>query len=237
MNWDWAKAVERNSEKLKPIIAALFAMLGLTESSMMAGRIPRELHRKVLRILRPAEAAVRRLIVIAARGLEVKAPPSRPMAKGQKITAKKNKDKVLRPIFKLEDSRAPMLPPVRRGKPARFGPRIHSWPYDTFFESQRIKSEILAAKAALAADGRVDGSRLSLRLQAIAMALGDLPKQAKRLARWKARRERIAAKRLIYTSPLLRRLHWLPEKSRHEAEDVLRECQLLAWAATHPDTS
>ena len=75
---DWDLAIKRNSEALQGIIAALFAMLG----DVTVARIPQPLHRAVLRILRPAESAVRRLIVIAARGLVVKVAPSRPMPKG-----------------------------------------------------------------------------------------------------------------------------------------------------------
>ena len=77
MDWDWA--IKHNSEALKGIIAALFAMLG---DATTVSRIPHPLHRAVLRVLRPAESAVRRLIVIAARGLVVKVAPSRPMPKG-----------------------------------------------------------------------------------------------------------------------------------------------------------
>ena len=84
-NLDWALAIERNSEALKGIIAALFAMLGL-DGEVPVGRLPRSVHRAVLRVLWPAESAVRRLIIIAARGLVVKlaaAPPiSRPMPAG-----------------------------------------------------------------------------------------------------------------------------------------------------------
>ena len=78
-NWDWA--IKRHSEALKGIIETLFAMLGLVGEATV-GRIPQPLHRAVLRVLRPAESAVRRLIVIAARGLVVKVAPSRPMPKG-----------------------------------------------------------------------------------------------------------------------------------------------------------
>ena len=74
---DWALAIERNSEALKGIVAALFAMLGLVGEATVS-RIPQPLHRAVLRVLRPAESAMRRLIVIAARGLVVKLVPSRP---------------------------------------------------------------------------------------------------------------------------------------------------------------
>ena len=72
MDWamDWDLAIKRNSEALKGIVAALFAMLGL-DGSETVSRIPHPLHRAVLRVLRPAESAVRRLVVIAARGLVV----------------------------------------------------------------------------------------------------------------------------------------------------------------------
>ena len=64
---DWARAIERNSEALVGIVEALFTMLGLVGSATVS-RIPQPLHNAVLRVLRPAESAMRRLIVIAARG-------------------------------------------------------------------------------------------------------------------------------------------------------------------------
>ena len=79
---DWNRAIERNSEALKDIVAALFTMLELAGEATVA-RIPQTLHSAVLRVLRPAESAVRRLVVIAARGLVVKLAPSRPMPAGQ----------------------------------------------------------------------------------------------------------------------------------------------------------
>ena len=80
---DWARAIERNSEALKGIIADLFVMLGLSGEATVS-RLPRSVHSAVLRVLRPAESAMRRLIIIAARGLVVKlAPtPSRPKPAG-----------------------------------------------------------------------------------------------------------------------------------------------------------
>lgn len=77
---DWDLAIKRNSEALAVIIAALFAMLG----DATVSRLPRPVYYAVLRILRPAESALRRLIVIAARGLVVKVAPSRPMPKGSR---------------------------------------------------------------------------------------------------------------------------------------------------------
>ena len=88
MNWrrdfDWDGAIKRNSEALRGIIEALFALLGL-DGAETVGQIPHPLHRAVLRVLRPAESAMRRLIVVAARSLVVKVGPSRPMPKGQRI--------------------------------------------------------------------------------------------------------------------------------------------------------
>ena len=85
MNWkrdfNWAGAIELNREALNRIIAALFALLGLDGTDTLS-RIPPKLHQTMLRVLRPAESAVRRLIIIAARGLVVKVAPSRPMPKG-----------------------------------------------------------------------------------------------------------------------------------------------------------
>ena len=78
---DWDLAIKRNSEALKEIIEELFALLGLDGTDAVT-RIPRSLHSAVLSVLRPAESAVRRLIVVAARNVVVKLAPSRPMPEG-----------------------------------------------------------------------------------------------------------------------------------------------------------
>jgi hypothetical protein len=97
---DWDLAIERNSEALTRIVAALFAMLGLAGTETVL-RIPQPLHRAVLRLLQPSESAVRRLIVIAARGLVVKPAPARPMPAGPIGKGGGNS----RPSFRLFDPR------------------------------------------------------------------------------------------------------------------------------------
>ena len=72
---DWNAAIEKNREALKRILAVLVAMAGLADGG--AGTLLRHLHRAVLRLLRPAEAATRRLVIVAARGVVVTLPPSR----------------------------------------------------------------------------------------------------------------------------------------------------------------
>jgi hypothetical protein len=65
---DWVRAIEINHSALSRIVAALVAMLELAGKNA-AERLPMPLYRAVVRVLRPAESAVRRLIIIAARGL------------------------------------------------------------------------------------------------------------------------------------------------------------------------
>ena len=65
---DWDVAIKRNSEVLAGIVESLFIMLGLVGEATVS-RLPLPTYRAVLRILRPAESCLRRLIVVAARGL------------------------------------------------------------------------------------------------------------------------------------------------------------------------
>ena len=234
MDWsmDWDLAIKRNSEALKGIVAALFAMLGLVGSETVA-RIPQALHRAVLRVLRPAESAVRRLVVIAARGLVVKVAPSRPMPKGQMIG---KGDGSRLPSFQLFDTRKD-FPELRhhRVKYAKSPPRIH------FFGSDPRVAALWPAPQPVAApvsppDGLVNAERLTRRLQALKLALDDLPRQARRMARWRVRRE--AAKAPKFKSPLRPgRPPGHRRKPVHEVDEVLNECHGLACWAMEPDTS
>ncbi len=226
---DWARAIERNSEALKGIVAELFAMLGIAGEATVS-RIPPPLHRAVLRVLWPAESAVRRLIVIAARGLVVKLKPaaSRPMPAGTIGKGGGSRP----PSFQLFDPRKNFA--VLRQHHRKFTrnpPRIHFYPYDTLRPARPP-----AADPAPPPDGLVGAARLSRRLQALKLALDDLPRQARRLARWRIRRKN--AKNPKFTSPL--RPGPPPghrRKKVHEVDEVLAECHWLAWDAMKPDTS
>ena len=78
---DWDHAIKRNSEVLAGIVETLFVMLGLVGEATVS-RIPWPAYRAVLRVLRPAESALRRLIVVAARGVVVAPAVSRPKSAG-----------------------------------------------------------------------------------------------------------------------------------------------------------
>jgi hypothetical protein len=224
MDRDWAKAIQRNSEALRGIIEALFAMLGLAAEATVT-RISQPLHTAVLRILRPAESAVRRLIVIAARGLVVKTAPSRPMPAGPIGKGGGHS----RPSFQIFDPRKNFAKRRRRTF-ARIGPRIHVFRSETWMAPQP------AAEPAPPPDNLVDAARLARRLEALKLALDDLPRQARRLARWRMKREQ--AKAPTFTSPLRPgRPPGSRRKPDHKIDDVLAECHWLAFDAMRPDTS
>ena len=227
---DWDLAIKRNSEALKGIIEVLFALLGL-DGSDAASRIPRSLHSAVLAVLRPAESAVRRLIVIAARNVVVKLVPSRPMPEGRKIVRGGGSSL---PSFQLFDP-PKRCKPVRVMKFTRLVPRIRFIDYDP-----RICAMFPAPRPVVEPppppDGLASATRLHRRLQALKSALEDLPRQAKRLVRLQERRK--ASPWPKSTSPL-RPGHppGYRRKPIHEVDEVLIECDFLACEAVKPDTS
>ena len=157
---DWDLVIKRKSEALRGIVETLFALLGL-DGSDAAHRIPKSLHSAVLQVLRPAESAVRRLIVIAARGLVVKLAPSRPMPKG-KVIGKGGGSRI--PAFKLADTRKD-FPELRepRVKYAKNPPRI------LFFGDDSRVDSLWPAPPPVAvptppSDGLVNAERITRRL-------------------------------------------------------------------------
>ena len=227
---DWDLAIKRNSKALKGIIEVLFSLLGL-DGSDAALRIPRSLHSAVLGVLRPAESAVRRLIVVAARNVVVKLAPSRPMAEGRKIVRGGGNPL---PSFQLFD-------PLKRPKPirvmkfTRLEPRIRFIDYDpricALFPAPRPVIELPPPP-----DGLASATRLHRRLQALKSALEDLLRHAKRLVRLQERRK---ASPWPKTTLPLRSGHppGFRRKPIHEVDEVLVACDWLAWEAMKPDTS
>jgi hypothetical protein len=224
---DWARTIEINRRALSRIVAALIATVGLTAEGAGA-RLPLPLYHAALRVLRPAESAVRRLIVLAARGLVVKPHASRPMPAG--LPFGKRHD---RPSFQLFDPRK------------RFGARrprriVAAGPRVIVFGASPL-APLFRPRPALSAgpkrdDGNVSAARLGRRLEAIKTALEDLPRQAKRLARWQARRDRMTNPK--FRSPLRQGLPPGHRKEpEHEVDFVLRECHALARDALREDSS
>jgi hypothetical protein len=218
---NWAGAIEVNHKALARIVAGLIAVVGLT--SGLVARLPEPLYRAVLVMLRPTEAAVRRLIVIAARGLKVKLAPSRPMPEGLSITAKGEG----RIAFQLFD---------RRKRFDWIPNAPESEPQIPVFNARPLTPRPASSPVPKRPDDTVDTLRLSRRILALQQVLDSLPKQAKRLARWKARRKRMQNPK--FTSPLRPgRPPGLRKRRMDEIDFVLKECHGLAWDALREDTS
>jgi hypothetical protein len=176
---------------------------------------------------------MRRLIVIAARGVVVELIPSRPMPAGEVI--RKGCGNSL-PSFQLFDPRKRLAPlRFQHGKIRRTPPRIHFFGPDS-----RVVALWPAPRPVVdpppPPDGLVKAERLTRRLHALKLALDDLPRQARRLARWQLRRGKAPYPKFL--SPL-RPGHppGYRRKPIHEVDEVLIECDDVAWEAMKPNTS
>ncbi len=213
---DWNAVIERNREALKRILAALVARAGLGAGAAPASplwgedrgtpqpreaTLPRHLHRAILALLRPAEAAARRLIIIAARDLVL--PPPRPRKVEPKATPILVRTRIdasmLVPRYLLPQPvsisrpapRALALPLLDalprwsgRGRSATRGVMCISIP--------GVTERVPIPPPPMPGDP-VHATRLALRLDALARALDDLPREARRFALWRARTHAAAA--------------------------------------------
>jgi hypothetical protein len=232
---DWAFAVERHREPLLRIVATLFAMIGLTEGSAVS-RLSRPLYRGVLGVLRPAESAVRRLIIVAARDIVAKPSPKRPLPAGRVIASRGRG----RTSFQLFDPRKPLDTALgRRHAGSRLEPRIRFIDFDpriALFRERQPMASAPAPEEKDVEDGTVNATPLCRRLAAIKLALEDLPRQARRFARWRARP--IEERRPQLTTPLrVGRPPGHRKRQTHEVDEILNECHWLARNVPALDTS
>jgi hypothetical protein len=246
---DWQLAITRNREALMRIITALVTLAGLTsplrrEVSRAQARdgegqsafMSRHLHRAILGILRPAESAVRRLIMIAARGLILAPQPARAAPVG--LTPNPNPMRI--PSFCLID-------PLKRFTPSakQADEDINFWNTDdeapeddtAFIRTlPRISmpgfvDPVFAPPKSQLPDGLINARHLARRLIALKNALDNLQSQARRLARWQAKRKHLRQQfplRPVRLSPLR---PGSPPGFRacqtHEVHAILKECQGL----------
>jgi hypothetical protein len=221
---DWTPAIDRNRAALLAVVAAILALIGGREGE---GPVARRVRSAALALLRPAESAVRRLIVVAARGLALALGPARHFI----LNLSKDTRAAL-PV--TGGNRTPAFPlfdrPKRFGRllvvaPPRGVPRIRSF---WGAPAAPVAAALPVAAAPPDPDALVDIGRLRVRVASLQAALADLPRQARRLARWQARRAG-------GDKPCLPLRPGHPPGRRAQAERpidlVLRDCHALAREA------
>ena len=227
---DWDLAIKRNSEILIEIVADLFTMLGLVGEATVS-RLSWPAYRAVLRVLRPAESALRRLIVVAARGLVVKPAgscpkPARAVKPGKRGTS--------RPSFQLFDPRTRIMLPRRRKLPRTF-PRIHMFNADgklvTCTAAPPQPAHPAPAKSAVGmVNGRASSEAESLRPRSKSA------RQAPASGAWRMREEK--SENPSFKTPLRPgRPPGYRRRAVHLVDELLSECDWLAFRAAMTDTS
>lgn len=206
---DWQLVIDRNRTALLAIIVALMGSLGLETGGRLT-TLPQFLVARALRILRPAESALRRLIMIAAL----------------KLTP--------RGVLSPKPQTAP-ADFVRRNPPVE--PRLPTFGLidrlKTFGEDTPDYSTFGPAECDDPAQHDttpVSADALGRRLLALKLALESIPRQAKRLARWYAQRDLALQQNQPHRlSPLRPGLAPAARRDRRsEMTTLLTECHLMA---------
>ena len=220
------------------LVAVLSFMLGLEEGG--ADEVPRRVWRRIIRLLRPAESAARRLIVLAALGLRVDAPKPRtakakegpsPLEAAGLLVIRRNVDLGLARFWRPEDAVAPDKPApafpafALTDPPRRFDTRawdgLRPFPEEGFDFAN--------------GDEDVNARPLCRRLRSLKAALDDIEGHARRLARWTARQKRLPV--TVRRFSPIRRGHppgHFRRKTR-EIDDILSELHDLAAHAIRLD--
>jgi hypothetical protein len=239
---DWDQIVERNRERILAVLAPLLAVLGFDLRRRQ--EMPRHFYRSWLILLRPAESAVRRLIVMAARGLVVRLGAARGFPAGLAVK------------LRLAATEAECIPAFCLIDPLkRFAPADFEWSKE--WGKEWGKEQVIPRTSVPGLfdpvfseptpvplrDDPIDTGALVRRIAALKAALDNLPRQAKRLARWKARRElarKAGVRKPGRLSPM--RPGFAPGYHRSkpdEIDEILADCHYFAaeaWEWT-PDTS
>jgi hypothetical protein len=204
---DWQLVINRNREALLTLIIALMASLGLEAGSKLT-TLPKFLYASALLIIRPAESALRRLIMIAA----LKLTPTFGAMRKQPVTPAE--------FVRRNPLTEPRLPTFDLIDPLKtFGEEAPD--YSTFGPAQ---GDECADRTPIPADA------LGRRLLALKLALESIPAQAKRLARWYAARDLAIARNQPHRINPIRPgpPPWSHRIKRNEMDKLLTECHLMA---------
>ncbi|MCV3239843.1 hypothetical protein [Mesorhizobium sp. ZC-5] len=259
---DWQdRETERHRATLMRLLAFIFVYAGLAddthsaaadtgragragrafEASREAWTLSRRACRRLLLLLRPVEAATRRLIVVLASGLPILNPRAAaaerpaPGAGEAPIQVQRVAEPTAPPgDSKTSDARLPVFALADR-------PKRYEW----FFSGKPHGAGWKGPSPALPGNDELDAAGILRRIAALARALDDLPAQADRLARWRLRRMAArAAGKARALSPLRPGIppgslpRRAPKRERREEHDLLSETHALARdALARLDTS
>jgi hypothetical protein len=233
---DWDLAIRRNREALERILAALFAMVGLGEGGPadVTTTLPRRQHAYALCILRAAESAIRRLVVIASRDVTATVRPAG--ARPGLAALRTGKQPAGADAATIRIPAFPLLDPLKRYsfKPRRRAsksfPRICVVGY--------TEPAPIPEKPVVSPGDPVDATGLCRRLLSSKRALANLPREARRLARWKARDRLRPGRRRVVPPLRIGRPPGARKHPTHAVDHILKECQALALDVLSPsDTS
>lgn len=217
----WAEIIEINRAALLRIVMALLDLAGMAKD----GRMTRQLRGYLMRILRPAESAVRRLIVIAARDMVADVRPDGARAPSSDKRASATSAPTVASLALLDPLKHFSFGPPRR--------RSGAFPRITFIGL----TEPTPIPPAPSPEDMVDAAGLCRRLVALRSALDDIDAQARRLVRWQARCDHSPV-RIGRRHPM--RPGYPPGRRKrqiHEVDEILRNCHLLALHALSPNSS
>jgi hypothetical protein len=220
---DWQRAIIRNRDALTTIIVALIKSLGFSNGSALT-TLPKFIYARALAIIRPAESAVRRLIMIAAHDL--------------------NFGDSLLNYSKAADSKAQWWKEFSKLSPTTSIPPFCLIDTLKNFTDEALEFDALEftfdGHHELANATRISAASLGRRLLALKNALDNLPREAKRLARWYAARDLALRQNKPHRMSPMRPGSpvGLPRRKRNEVQEILRECHLLAiYARDQHDSS
>ncbi len=200
-------AIDANKAILLRIVAGLVAMLG----GLSVKTVRRHIHLYALAILRPTESATRRLIAILAHEISV---PIRRARNALKAGIPKGKGTRI-PAFGLFDKRKNVDPKTKRVP--GYGPSVRGFDDEEYFPPPKSTPH---------SDDLVNAGPLMRRLLALQQALGDLPRQARRLARMLGSGKAKWPRAMRPGRPPGHRA-----KGSHPVDEVLADCHELALMA------
>jgi len=210
---NWQLVLETNRTALLGLVSVMLSML--PDGAVMA----RAAKRRMLAILLPSEACLRRLIVIVTRTMDVPVVTARAASETLTPRGKPNAERA--PVFGLFDPRRRVE--AERTRRHGAGPRVG------FFDEWTPQGQ----KSVPADEDELDFASLRRRIAAMQRALDDLPGQAKRLSQIIARRKLTGNRKVRAMRPGRPPGH--RDKGKREVDEMLAHLNYLAlWVLEEP---